>query len=344
MSDRDRWDLRGPVRTADIHRTWRYWKRGSEESDACELTESGDHSIVDFRPDGAISRHWHQNLDGSEVTDTHAYDAAGRLVSVQFESSTRPGGLRFYEYDQLGRLARLFSRDPDGNDRTFESYSYDAEGRKTKTYFADRTINYGVDGSIAFYSAPNAATITTIYNQADRPTELLFHDAAGVLLSRVVFRYDESGNLTEETQTHLVSLFPDFQDKLPPAQLEIVRDLLSGPTSRRVHRYDALGRRIETLSSMFGSLGSGRETLDYNQYGDLIAQTAEDEEHDYGFNEEGQLASGPARKNCSEARFRYEYDTRGNWISQVIGSGSGDNQDFSPTSTERRTLTYFDPI
>jgi YD repeat-containing protein len=138
MSDRDRWELRGPVRSVDLERTWRFWKRGSGESDACELTESGDHSIVEFLPDGAISRRWHHNPDGSEWTAVHAYDAAGRLISMHDESAGQ-SHLRLHEYDDAGRLACEISRDAGGNERTVESYSYDSEGRKTKTHFVDLT-------------------------------------------------------------------------------------------------------------------------------------------------------------------------------------------------------------
>jgi YD repeat-containing protein len=305
MSDRDRWDLRGTVRTLDTHRTWRYWKR-SAESSMCELTESGDHSIVEFRPDGAISRHWHENPDGSEITETYAYDAAGRLISVQSESSNSPSFLRLYEYDELGRLARHLSRDAEGQERVIDSYSYDACSRKTKTHSAPQlrtNYGYGVEGSNAFYSAPHAATMTTRYNQANGPTELLFHDAAGTLLSRVDLLYDASGNLIEETQTRVVSPFADLEENLPPEQLEALREVLSGPFTRRTHHHDALGHRIETISSMLGSVGKERETLAYNQYGDPIAQRSEHESREYGFNEAGQLDSRPGHQDRSAARF-----------------------------------------
>jgi YD repeat-containing protein len=347
MSDRARWDLRGPVRTLDLHRTWRYSKR-SAESNACELTESGDHSVVEFRPDGAIIRHWHRNPDNSEITSTHAYDPAGRLVSVQSESSTSPAHLGLYEYDQHGRLARHLSRDADGQEHTIETYSYDAEGRQTKTRFApqpERNYGYAIEGSKAFYSAPNAATITTSYNYAGRPTELLFHDATGALISRVDFLYDASGNLIEETQTRAVSPFANFEENLAPEQLEALRALLSGPFTQRKHRHDALGNRIETISTMFGSVGKDRETLEYNQYGDPIAQASEHDSLEYGFKDEGgPLESRPGEHHRSEVRFIYEYDPHGNWITKITESRHADHAAFSVASTDRRTLTYFDPI
>ena len=343
MSDRLHWELRGPVRTVDLQRTWRYWKRGSGESDACELTETGDHSIVEFRPDGTISRRWHRNPDGSEWTTVHVNDGAGRLISVRNDSSSGQRYLGLYEHDHAGRLARHFSRDAAGNERTVESYSYDAEGLKTKTHFVDLSAQrpnthygWGVEGSKASYSAPNTARLTTLYDRAGRPATVLFHDVHGALVSQVDLLYDESGRLIEESQTHVVSPFSSFEEQLNPVQREALRGLLSGPTARRVHRYDALGHCIETLSSTFGTLGSHRETMDYNQSGDPIAQTSEDESREVGFDDQGRLVDRPAQQTRSEARFLYEYDARGNWTTKVTEPGT--------TGAERRTLTYFDPI
>ena len=115
--------------------------------------------------------------------------------------------------------------------------------------------------------------------------------------------------------------------------------------TQRKHRHDALGNRIETISSLFGSVGRDRETLEYNQYGDPIAQTSEDESLEYGFADEGApLETRPGEHHRSEARFVYEYDLHGNWLTKITESRHGDNPDFSVSSTERRTLTYFDPI
>jgi hypothetical protein len=99
-----------------------------------------------------------------------------------------------------------------------------------------------------------------------------------------------------------------------------------------------------TNSSLFGQLANNRETMHYNQYGDLIAQTSEDENREYGFYDEGHLAERPSRQHRSEARFLYKYDSAGTWTSKVTETRSDENQNFSVASTERRTLTYFDPI
>lgn len=331
MPDCGWWDLRGPVRTVDILRP--------------SMHGSG-HSIIEFRPDGAISRRWHKNPDGSEFTETHTYDVAGLLTNVQFETSSGPSHLWIYEYDSLGRLTRHLARGSDGNEHVLETYSYDTPGSKTKTHFPPSGANYhiAIEGSQTYYTAPNAATIVTSYNRADRPTETLFQDLSGALLSRVDFYYDESGNLTAEKQTLMVSPFPGLEQQLPLEQLAALQGLLTGPSTRCLHRYDAFGRRIETLRSLFGPLGNHRVTLSYNERGDLVAEISDDASCEYGFDDQGQLVDRPGHQSHSETRFLYEYDSRGNWTSKITEFRYDDHSDFSAASTESRTLTYCNPI
>lgn len=331
MADLAKWDLRGPVRSVEILRTW---------------SGKDDRSIVEFRPDGAVARHWHQGRNGSEMTETYTYSAAGQLTNQQFEDSSGQSCLWVYEYDSLGRLARQFSRDASGAEHNVDTYSYDSAGRLTKIHHAPRAANYGhsVDGSKTFYSGPNAATITTHYDDAGCPAGLLFHDSEGALTSRVDFLYDGAGNLIEEAQTHTVSLFASHLHELPPEQRTAIDSVLAGPINRSRHRYDALGRRIQTLRSLFGSLGNERVTMEYNEFGDLIAQTSEHESREYGVDEQGQLVDRPGPHTSSQTRFLYEYDSRGNWTSKIAQVRADDHSDFSSSNSERRAITYFDNL
>ena len=52
MIDRERWNLRGPVFSCRIERTWYYRKCGAE---ACEMEERKDSTTLEFSPDGAPS-------------------------------------------------------------------------------------------------------------------------------------------------------------------------------------------------------------------------------------------------------------------------------------------------
>jgi hypothetical protein len=110
--------------------------------------------------------------------------------------------------------------------------------------------------------------------------------------------------------------------QMNPQQLEAMRALL-GSTSRRAHRYDGDGRRVETISNVFGLMGTDRKTMAYNEHGDLIEQVTEDEHSGFSLAEDGQLLETERKVSRSEARFRYVCDDRGNWIERVVEGRHG---------------------
>ena len=128
------------------------------------------------------------------------------------------------------------------------------------------------------------------------------------------------------------------------AQLETLRAVYGRGLTRRAHRYDARGHRIETHTSMFGTLGRDSKTMTYNDHGDQIEEISEYEQCDWNIDDQGRLSDSPNRGSVSrsEARFRYDYDVRGNWVKKVVECRSGANQDFHVSSTEERTLAYYD--
>ena len=351
MTDRDRWGLRGPVQICRLQRM-EYSRRCGAE--ACETEEHTHMSIGEFRADGSLVRLWHRNPDGSEWTNTFQYNHTGRLLTVRTENTAGLAGFQVYEYDTTGRLARLIARAKDGGERVAEAYAYNMAGQKKKTLYVDLTTQplnthcaWAVEGTDSSYSAPGAATLTTVYDEHGHPTELLFHDVAGRLLSRVEFRYDEAGHLVEEAQTNAEeTLPPELLTQLNAAQLETVRTLFGAAEPlRRLHRYDEQGRRIETRSQL-GPLGKSRKAVAYNDHGDQIEEVFEHEEREYGVDEQGRLSDSPTKERVtrSEARLRYDYDARGNWVEKVIEGRGGPDQDFTVSSTERRTLTYYEAV
>jgi hypothetical protein len=82
----------------------------------------------------------------------------------------------------------------------------------------------------------------------------------------------------------------------------------------------------------------------YNEHGDKIQELCEHEGRDYGIDDEGRLSDSPTRESVSrsEARFHYDYDSRGNWVSKRVESRGGTKNDFILSSVERRTVTYFE--
>ncbi len=353
MTERDRWGLRGPVHIFRLQRTWYSRRCGA---DACETEERSDTTTLEFRPDGSLARRLQHNPDGSEWTATHEYDETGKLTTVRTESGTGSVDLRFHEYDNAGRLARIIDRPNTGVDRISESYEYDADGRRKKTLYVDLTAQrpntryaWAVEGSDSIYSAPGAstvATVTTLYNKLEQPTDFLFHDEAGGLLSRVEFAYDPDGKLIKEAQTTVAeTLPPEMLSSLNQAQLAAVRTIFgaAGEPVRRLHRYDEQGRRAETRWQM-GPLGGDSKTMAYNDHGDPSEEVCEHDHRDHSIDDEGRLSDAPVRQSVSrsEARFHYDYDAHGNWVTKTVESRSGADHGFTLSSVERRTISYLE--
>ena len=348
MTDRERWQLRGPVRSCRLERKWYSHACGTN---TCEVEERGDATTVDFRLDGNLSRRSHHNPDGSEWTCTYEYDDEGRLIQMRSETADQVAKSCFYEYDKAGRLLRVLERNG-AVDRIVETYEYDTSGRKSKMLHVDTAARrpdtrylWSVEGTDSAYSAPGTANLTTAYDHRGQPARLTFRDVTGRELSHVEFRYDDGGHLVEEAQTHSEEVLPpEMSAELNPAQLQTVRGFFGagGESIGRTHAYDEQGRRIETRSHM-GPLGFDRKTFAFNEYGDPVVEVYEHEEREFGIDEEGRIADTPSREDVSrsETRFRYDYDAQGNWLSKTVESRSGSEEEFSLSAVERRTITYF---
>ena len=243
--------------------------------------ESGDTSTFEFHPNGSLALHRHLNPDGSEWNTIYEYDDTSRLRVRRSGDAVGNTNLRLYEYDDSGRLSRIIERTEGGSDRVVESYDYSSYGRKTKTQCVDLTsqrrnthYSFGVEGTDTCYSAPGAATLTTLYNEREQPIEVVFCDVTGRRLSGVEFLYDTAGNLVDESQTTAVEALPaEMTASLNQAQLETVRALCG---AAMMHRYDEQGHRVETRSRL-GSIGGDIKTMTYNEHGDQIGEVNERE-------------------------------------------------------------------
>jgi YD repeat-containing protein len=311
-------------------------------AEACDTEERTDVDVVEFRQDGSLARIWHKNPDGSEWTSTYEYDDSGRLAAIQNGNGDRNS----YRYDPEGRLASVTS-----GDRLSESYEFGSAGRKKKTFHIDvasqvpnTQYSWGVEGNDSIYSTPGAAALTTFYNEREQPAELHFYDASNRLLSRVDFSYDTNGNLIEEAQTNSAETLTGRFPELNGPQLQALRALLgaAGEPIRRTHRYNEQGRRLETRSGIT-PLSVTTQIMTYNDHGDRIEEVCEDEAREYSVDDEGHLSESPAttRVSRSEARFRYDYDAHGNWVTKTVEHRSDTGQDFTVSSTELRTISYF---
>lgn len=345
MTERDRWGLRGLVQVCCHQRTLHARRCGENH---CVTEESGDTSTIEFHPNGSIALSRHLNPDGSEWNIISEYDDTPRLKVRRSGDAAGNANLLLYEYDDSGRLSRIIERSEGGSDRIAESYDYSSSGRKTKTQHVDLTsqrpstnYSFSVEGTDTCYSAPGAATMTTLFNEREQPIKVVFCDVTGQGLSRVEFRYDTAGNLLEEAQTTAGEALPEeMKMSLNEAQLETLC-ALCGVTM--MHRYNEQGRRVETRSR-FGPVGGNIKSMAYNEHGDQIGEVNEHEGRDYTLDEEGRISDSPTREigTRSEARFHYDYDARGNWVMKTVESRCGTDDDFTVSTVERRKIGYFD--
>jgi hypothetical protein len=337
MTDRDRLGLRGSAKRCDFHST--YYSRGSGP-DACETEKRGSVTVVEFRPDGSLQRHWVKNPppNSSEWTSHYEYNGRNQLSAVRTEQDGTISTIKLCEYDSAERISRTIMTGKDGKQRVAETYSYEADGGKKKIVNIDPGLpfgcGFGLDGTDSAYSAPGATSITSIYDERGRPIEHLFHDGAGELVSRVDMSYDERGNLVEEVCTQQ-KLPPEIVPHLSPEQLEAAQMMF---TFRRRHRYDEQNRRIETSMGMAPN-DVHKETYTHNDHGEVILQTSESSHAEYTLGEEGLLHQKPEsiRSHRWETQLRYQYDSNGNWIEKIVEAPGG-----PIWSIERRTITYFD--
>jgi hypothetical protein len=300
-------------------------------------------TVLEFRSDGSLERHWYRNPppNSSEWTNFYDYSSANQLTTERAEQDGKITITKLFEYDSAGRISRIIVPDKNGQQRVSETYSYDTDGRKKKILYIDPELPsegcgtmFGLDGTDAAYSAPGAASITSIYDEHDRPIEHLFHDGGGELITRIHLRHDERGNLVEEVCAHQ-KLPSEMLGQISPEQREAVRMLF---TFRRHHRYDEQDRRIETSTKMAPN-DIELETFAYNGHGDLSGTISESSHAEYEFGEEGTLTPKPdsTRSHRSEAQFRYQYDPHGNWIEKIAETPGR-----TIWSVERRTLSYFE--
>ena len=154
--------------------------------------------------------------DGSDVTNQ--YDAAGNLI--QTINTGGIGDITTYQYDNLNRVT--LTETNYGSFSKVINYSYDNVGNRTNlaapggiitwNYDAlNRIVNiidqyaeqtdFGYDGvgNRVSISYPNNITSTSIYDGANRLTDLTTTSPTGGIIQSFVYEYDPVGSKTKET-------------------------------------------------------------------------------------------------------------------------------------------------
>jgi hypothetical protein len=343
MTDLAKWKLQGAVKALqseiaewDLER--QHWQPARHRTSA----------IFDRR--ARITQLDQPGAEGSVYRTTYFYDGEGRLAEV---TSGTPGGsaesVTLYSYDAAGRLQRVVQVHPGRGDQTIAEYLYDASGRKVKTEFMPpQTPNiamaYGIEGSETGYSVPGAATVTTRYDDSDRPVEAVFHDAAHALLRTITFTRDSAGRVvTEDTRMAQSGLahFEGVLGDLSPDDHANLAALLGAAFESIVttFTYDSAGRLVERRRRT-GTLSDERTTFAYDDHSNPVEEKTVRGDREMRMEEDGAIRPTPDTVRTDETRFEYTYDGAANWTQRIVWARFDANAEFQRSNVERRTIEY----
>ena len=329
MDDRTKAKLRGPVRTVKIEHVYR--------GNPIERSET-------YLLDGRLAEQIFHNADGTESLTINRYRPDGQLHQQEYWHEGVLNGTRRYRYDQHARLIETSGLLPNGTETLVETLSYDAQGRKTQiSYIPDMsfttddgtTIGVDLGDGGAIFMAADPATITTPHDERDLAQQSVAHNREHQLVATLDRRYDEHSRLIEISTTIIKRGNKRMDAFLARAsgeeRLALERSLdelfsKDTPMNRIAHQYDDQGR-VTQVSVWMHEILNHRTVTVYNDYGDeLTVSEANSDRPSQPID-----PSAPQTKN----RFRYVYDTRGNFTQKQLSS-AGQIQ-----FTENRELTYW---
>jgi hypothetical protein len=260
-----------------------------------------------------------------------------------------------YFYDESDRISRVVTEDQDRMQHDFESYSYDAAGRKTKLQFRPKLdpnvgFYFGIEGTETWYGADDAVVLKTEYDGHGQPAEAFLCDANHVVVRRVTLAWDSNGRLlSEEMHSGERPPFPGLENALndlPPEARAAAAAMLassvapSGLMSSTAYTYDEKGRRVERCARV-GGISKDRTSYRYDEHDNPIEETHEKTSHDLNVDETGNLRPANEKSLRHKVRFEYKYDDRGNWTERIVSVCYESNPDFQRSNIERREITYY---
>ena len=171
--------------------------------------------------------------------------------------------------------------------------------------------------------------MTTSYDREDRVAEVLLKNGEGDVLRRLVVDRDEYGKIVKaQLLLGAQPLVPDLPGFGAGAALMTV-----------AYAWDEKGRQTEMVRTLLG-LCEEREMYRYDDHGNRTETTSEEQRCEAKMGDDGTLERGTPEFHRSQTRFDYKYDAQGNWIERVVSGRRESNPDFTPSSIERREITY----
>jgi len=310
-----------------------------------------------YSPEGRLLQSRTVQSSGPDYATTYTYDETGRLLK---RSSGTEGEQHdsAYVYDEKGRLSSI---NP-GAGNSEISYEFDKTGKKTRMQrfpVFELRSNTAIGGmqwenSDLSFAPPSGGTVTTVFDDRDRPVEARISDAAGTVTMRVVRSYDEQGRIVGDqlVPEDMNSSVPEEMSAgLNDAQRKAMAKFIAGTfgAGESAYKYDSQGRVIEKQITG-GVFGNEVTKKQYNDHGDVseeeTARTPTAEMgNEFSIDEAGNLTSvatsnGPG-KSRTEVRYSYEYDAQGNWTEKTVSMRSEPSDQFKVSALYRRALTYY---
>jgi len=346
MTDRDKAELRGPVKTVLNEQTF-------SGADGQQFLNS---TTTEYAPDGRILQQRIGNSDGSVWSTSYIYYADGRLLrTVSGKVGSAGDSQTTYLYDDARRRVGAES-----GDNVTMSYKYDERGRKSAIERYDSqplppNVAYAThwEGTDLGFAPYPGGTLTTSYNEQGVATGAELQNADGTVVGHIVRKFDTEGRVISEEQAAdapQVNLPEELRSKLNPEQMKSVGAMIAGLQNSVIsYSYDAQGRVTERHRS--GGVFDERVTVTtYNDHGDKASErettVMRSDTGPWNLTEAGAFvpAGKPNPPNppvSSETQYTYQYDQYGNWTEQTIVSRSPPDEAFRPGTVIRRKLTYY---
>lgn len=351
MSDLQGWQAHGPVRT--IRRELAEWDAAGETWQPTRRRDLGT-----FLDDGRLNEAEFYNPNWSVARSRLLYDTHERLVETQFWTDDQPPTRTVRSYDEAGRYLSSVEIVGDGTAREAERCSYDSVGRKSKIQFLPSNlqgdaanVGFAIVGSEMAYGAPGATTLTTSYDDLERPIEAQFHDASHVLVRQVLFTRDHDGRLlTEECRFGGTSPFgAEMENQLGSGSAKDHAQMMAvlaaaysdGTFSITTHEYDRKGR-VLTTARRTDTISNDRSSFTYDDHDNVIEESLDTRTHDLSMDDDGSVREGKELAFAQRTRFEYRYDARGNWTKKIVSSCTDTSDDFARSNVERREFTYYE--
>jgi hypothetical protein len=345
-SDRDKAELRGPVKTV-------------LEEDTLSLAAGPTvmTTTTNYAPDGRILEERGKNTDGSEWVTSYTYYPDGRLLKTVASDvgKSTDSSVVIYSYDNTLRLAEVKSTQ--GEESSVERYQYDDKGRKSVIETLNKTnAESPWEGTELGFHFMTGGTVTTSYNEQGVATGAEYHDAEGKLVGHIERKFDSEGHVIAEEQAPDAPVeipgFPpeEVRSKLSPEQMKSVGAMMAGAQNRTYsYSYDEHGRVTERRRSG-GMTGEQVTITEYNDHGDKALErrtrVMNPDTGPWRLTEAGAfIPSGkpnpPQPPSTVEDQYTYQYDEHGNWTEQTIAERTQPDESFRPGPIIRRKLTYY---